>query len=223
MHLPRLAALLFLCIASCKTSPPVVLPVTECADADLELEARPVDSYWPPGTLSTQSTEADKLARESASTLLCAMDEPRLIGLPGETAFRLLITPSFKSAMAVRVYQQGSSLKLVAARLDRTGYKAGPVKERVSRDLSLLEWRTTLTLINATDFWNLPALPPRCINEDGLITSTFDATGWLLEARSSGRNHLVSWSAPLCTELGMRLARAAQYLLDLSGFSSYEH
>jgi hypothetical protein len=223
MHLPRLAGFLFLGIASCASSPPNVLPVAECADTDLELEASPVDSYWPPGTFSTQATEADKLARESASTLLCAMNEPSLIDLPGEPAFRLSITPSFKSAMAVRVYQQGNSPKLVAVRLDRTGYKAGPIKERVSRDLSLMEWRTTFALINATDFWNLPALPPQCINEDGLFTATFDATGWLLEARSSGRSHLVSWSAPLCTESRIRLARVAQYLLDLSGFSLYEH
>jgi len=174
-------------------------------------QVNPPDSdpqYFPRGIFSQYPDLSDWIARWYA-TELRALEEPSLFEQAKDNSvetYRLLLVPSFRHRLAVRLELQPNGTGLLTAKMT-TGADWNPGHvlrmERISISTEQIEgFRTLLT--NAR-FWSLPT-------EDRGITG-FDGTEWVMEGRRHGTHKVVDRWSGFIDEKYLQLC---QYLIELS-------
>jgi hypothetical protein len=144
---------------------------------------------------------------------LQALGEPRLYStvVGQDSAFRLLLLPSFARAVAVRVFStRGRYSLVVKTTIGPGGYSPRGIATRDSTALPRERWEHFQALLGEAQYWAAQT-PDDGTGEDG--------TQWILEAEVPGVSHLRDEWSPKVPGPQAAYKVACQYLLDLGGVS----
>src|SRR5262249_6755464 len=167
--------------------------------------------YFPVGLFSKYPELSDWEARWYANELR-ALNEPSILeGKVRHTVvYRFLLIPSFSPSLAIRLVVNPDGTGTLVAKLranSRGGMKPSPAEETIS--VSSEQVDKFEKLLDESNFWFLPT------KWDPV--SGFDGQEWILEAKKSGKYHVVDrWS-------GWRevsYSQACEYLRELSPLKS---
>ena len=109
---------------------------------------------------------------------------------PGPAVYRLTWLPSFDHSIVVRIEQRAKGYRLEAkAESGAGGYEPGHLARDTVRSLSAAERDAFEHLLQESNFWHLPTVPP----PNGRMG--LDGAQWVLEGIADGRYHVVDrWS-----------------------------
>jgi hypothetical protein len=141
---------------------------------------------------------------------LRAMEEPRLYStvVGPDSAFRLLLLPSFARAVSVRAFSSGGTYSLVVkTTIGPGGYSPRGMATRDSLALPRQDWEHLQRLLIGADYW--AAQTP----DDG---TGLDGTQWVLEAEIPGLSHLRDEWSPRVPGPQAAYKEACEYLLQLA-------
>ena len=162
--------------------------------------------YFPKDIFSGGWEDADIFLNDWYEKHLKAMDEKSLLKVSdGNTEiYRFLWLRSFHHPIFIRVERKQNKIKIFAKELDGAGgYEPGKTLKTYNRSLTADEWRKFLSLLENSNYWNLPT--KKDIGRDG--------AEWILEGVKDNRYHVVDRWSP---EKG-EYREACIYLLGLSG------
>jgi len=153
------------------------------------------------------------------SSELCAMEEPPIENISGNSVYRLLYLRSFHSPIAVTLTQAGSSLRLRATQMSLPQGAPGvaTVLEQQDRALTPDEWAKFEQLLAKSQFWTMQTWPSPRFTPDGFRIVTWDGSDWMFEARTAKASHTVATQFPGLEPGNADFKAALLYLLSLSG------
>jgi hypothetical protein len=167
--------------------------------------------YFPVGLFSRYSRLSDFRTRWYASELR-GLQQPSLLEAqvrPGAAVYRFLLIPPFTPSLVISLTLNpdgsGTLLAKLGTRRSRGG-ETTPKQQTLS--LAPAQVNKFLNLVRESNFWSLPSAQP----EEGLVRFA-DGKEWLIEAKESGKYHVVDRSDN-AMEVGFSLA--CDYLQELS-------
>lgn len=163
--------------------------------------------YFPKDVFSGDWDDADTFLNDWYGKHLKAMDEKSLLRVSNQNTeiYRFLWLRSFDHPIFVRVERKQNKVRLFAKELDGDGGREpGRILKTYNHTLTGDEWRKFLSLLEQSDYWNLPS------KEDNLGR---DGAEWILEGVRDNRYHIVDRWSP---EKGEH-REVCIYLLGLSG------
>lgn len=170
-------------------------------------------NYFPVGSFRGYPShlDADALMRGWFSYQLSAMQEPSLLCDASEDTetYRFLWLRTFHEPVAVRIYRRGDRYGLEAVVMDgQGGYEPGQISKRVTKELSLAQWRRAVAALEEVQFWRMRTTTSDLIGIDG--------AKWIVEGRRGGRYHVAVRRA------GFGLVPVGEVFLDLAGLRAIE-
>lgn len=135
-------------------------------------------------------------------------------------SYRITIIPTFFKPIKIRVEKHNGEYRIVAKRLSgQGGFDAGTLEVEKSRALKDSEWRHLMSLLAASQFWEMSYLEkePKP-NEKGEVEICLDGSEWVLEGVRNGEFHAVNRYCPT----DKRFQAIGLLLTKLSGFKIKE-
>jgi hypothetical protein len=132
---------------------------------------------------------------------LSALDEPVLSDSLNTKIFRFTWLRSFDHPVVIRIENTGDTISLFWKVSDgEGGYSAGKVFINERKALTVAQWNTINTKINAIGFWDLPTTENTILGTDG--------AQWILEGKRLGKYHVVDrWSGGEISSVCMDLLK----------------
>jgi len=173
-------------------------------------QTRPPDrkpQYFPVGLFSQYPELSEWITRWYASELR-ALEEPSLHRWEtrrGAAVYRFLLIPSFSPSLAVRLMVNPDGTGILVAKSTANSSKEGKaILRQETVAVSVEQVDQFLSLLREADFWSLPSAKTQL---------GFDGEEWLMEAKRSGKYHVVDrWSGAMDADY----SRACRYLQELS-------
>ena len=200
------------------------LPVESCRLQPFDELRFPVPSYWRPGAFGPESLHPQFLWDDWFSAELCAMEEPPIENISGNSVYRLLYLRSFHSPIAVTLTQASSSRRLRATLMSPPQDEPGiaTVLDHRNRVLTTDEWAKFEQLLVKSKFWTMQSWPPPRFTPEGHRIVTFDGSEWMFEARTPRASHTVATKFPGLDPGNDDFKAMLLYLLSLSGLQIEE-
>lgn len=170
--------------------------------------------FFPTGTFESDDFNPNlNVVRGWYSHVLSEMQEPSLSC--GEwnyqESYRFVWIRSFDAPLAVRVSRNRNDVQLEAVILNGTGgFGAEGVSQRISKRLSMSQWKEILIALETANLWELPTE-----RNDHRVN---DGAQWIIEVRKGDRYHMVDRSSgdPIVEQIGLKLLGFAE-LTELVG------
>lgn len=162
------------------------------------------DSNLTPRFSYLSAFTGDAYIRGPYTYYLDPMEEPPLScgALPDDEAYRFVWLRSFENPIAIRVHRRGGAYGLVAVVLDGNDATGGKVKNRVSKTLSLAQWRRVEAALDDLSFWHMRTASRDLLGIDGAM--------WGVEGRRGDWYHVAGrWG-------GYELVPAGMLFLELA-------
>jgi hypothetical protein len=135
---------------------------------------------------------------------LFVLREPLLFNQTEKTIYRFTWLRSFHKPVAIRVEKTKNSYMLYWKQSSGAGgYDPGELTVNKSKQLTKDEWDIFTSMIESTDFWNMPT---------NLDDSGCDGSRWIIEGIENHKYHVVDRWTPRKTNF----QKCGQYLIELT-------
>lgn len=160
--------------------------------------------FFPQNTLDDDADRHTFRVNWYVPHLLSMREQPLQSPVANQSAvYRLLFLPTFRHPVVVRVTEAASVWQAVSKCSDgRGGYGPGPLIREDDHDLSPIEAKQLVRLLDEAAFWEMPSFE----KSFGL-----DGSQAVLEGVSEGRYHVVDRHSPR----GTPYAKLVEFLLQL--------
>lgn len=136
---------------------------------------------------------------------LYALKEPLVFNQTDKTIFRFTWLRTFHKPVAIRLEKTDNSYTLYWKQTSGAGgYDPGDLTINSSKQLTKEQWDKFISLLQSTDFWNMPTK-----SNDDMGT---DGSQWIIEGMENGKYHVVDRWTPRKNNF----QKCGQYLIELT-------